>query len=381
MVTLLLAWASAIWMAVLYDPNVDPSRVYFGTDTRAFALLVGAALAFVWVPVASGAHPVRSLRRPRITGSDVVATAGLAGLALLFLNLTAYDDLLYRGGFQFVAILSAIVIAAVVRPAGLVGRLLDAAPMRWLGQRSYSIYLWHWPVFVVTRPGIDIDLDGWTALAIRLAATLVLADLSFRFIERPIREGALGRAWARWTTRQRSIGQDPRWSAVPAGLFVAILIAAVSAQVLVAAPAPRRRTSSARTLPRCRRPIRTGPSDGDTAVAGGGRGRPGPYDPNDPNVDPNLDVSGGRAGTRRRERPDESPGDEAVPEATAAPDARLRRRARRDRRRRRPAECRRDRHRRSPASRRSRVPRARRRAGARRGDRRSPTRTRRRKRR
>jgi peptidoglycan/LPS O-acetylase OafA/YrhL/lysophospholipase L1-like esterase len=304
-VTILLAWASAIWMMVLYDPNVDPSRVYFGTDTRTFALLIGAALAFVWVPVASGAHPLRSLRRPRITGSDVVATAGLAGLAFLFLNLSAYDELLYLGGFQFVAILSAIVIAAVVRPSGLVGRLLDTAPMRWLGHRSYSIYLWHWPVFVVTRPGIDIDLDGWTALAVRLVATLVLADLSFRFIERPIRDGALGRVWARWTTRQRSIGKDPRWSAVPAGLFVAILIAAVGVQVLGAAPTPAPSYLVGTEPASVSESDPNGASDGDTAVVPNATDDLGAYDPNDPNVDPNLDVSGDEVG---------GPDDEDVPD-------------------------------------------------------------------
>jgi peptidoglycan/LPS O-acetylase OafA/YrhL len=290
-VTLLLAWASAIWMALLYDPNVDPSRVYFGTDTRAFALLVGAALAFVWVPVASGAHPARSWRRPRITGSDAVAAAGLAGLGFLFFNLTAYDDLLYLGGFQFTAILTAIVIAAVVRPAGLVGRLLDTAPMRWLGHRSYSIYLWHWPVFVVTRPGIDIALEGWPALALRLAATLVLADLSFRFIERPIREGALGRAWARWTKRQRSFGRDPRWSAVPAGLFVGILLAAVGVQVLVATPAPVPSYLVGTEPASVSESDPNGARHGDTAMVPSATDDLGAYDPGDPNVDPNLDVT------------------------------------------------------------------------------------------
>ena len=200
--------------------------------------------------------------------------------------------------------------------------------MRWLGQRSYSIYLWHWPVFVVTRPGIDIDLDGWTALAIRLAATLVLADLSFRFIERPIREGALGRVWARWTTRQRSNGRDPRWSAVPAGLVVGILVAALSVQVLVATPASAPSYLVGTDPASVSEADSNAAGDGDTAVAGATEDDLGPYDPNDPNVDPNLDVTedveppdAEGPGALPVVMPDESPGaDGAAPDPTSAPD-------------------------------------------------------------
>ena len=152
----------------------------------------------------------------------------------------------------------------------------------------------------------------------RLAATLVLADLSFRFIERPIREGALGRAWARWTTRQRSIGRDPRWSAVPAGLIVGILIAAVSVQVLVATPASAPSYLVGTDPASVSEADANAAGDGDTAVAGGAEDDLGPYDPNDPNVDPNLDVTED-VEAPDGDAPDESPGDEAAPEATPAP--------------------------------------------------------------
>ena len=291
--TLLLAWLSGIWMAALFDPDVDPSRIYFGTDTRMFALLVGAALAFVRVPdrATLAARTAGAGSRLLAYATDVVAVGSIALLGVLFLSLTAYDEVLYLGGLQFVALLSALAIATVVRPGGVVGRALEWGPIRWIGVRSYSIYLWHWPVFVVTRPGIDIPLDGWTALALRLTATLVLSDLSYRLVERPIREGALGRAWSSWTSRQHRIGRDPRWSAVPAGLLVGILVAAIGAQVLAAPPA-RMPSYLVGTEPASASEV----SGDDTAAAdpdANDEGDLGSFDPGDPNVDPNLDVGAG----------------------------------------------------------------------------------------
>ncbi|MBM4407044.1 MAG: hypothetical protein FJ038_00245 [Chloroflexi bacterium] len=290
LVTLLLAWLSGIWMAALFDPDVDPSRIYFGTDTRTLGLLVGAALAFVWVPdrAAMAAHAGATRRRLRGFAADAAAVASLALLCVLFLSLTAYDEFLYLGGLQFVALLSALIIALVVRPGGMVGRVLEWGPIRWLGVRSYSIYLWHWPVFVVTRPGIDVPFDGATALAIRLGVTLVLADVSYRFVERPIREGALGRTRSSWRSRDGRVGRSPRWSVVPAGLLVAILVAAIGAQVLAAPPAqmPSYLVGT--------EPASASEASGDDTTAADPDAIDDPelgsFDPGDPNVDPNLDV-------------------------------------------------------------------------------------------
>jgi hypothetical protein len=179
-------------MATLYRPDVDPSRIYYGTDTRATALLVGVALAFVWVPGQSWRRTGWNV--PLLL--DVAGLAALGGLAFFCLWLGESQAFLFRGGFALVALTTAVLIMVVVHPlTHLVSGLLEWRPLRWVGLRSYSIYLWHWPVFMVTRPELDVPISGLPLLTLQLGATVVFADLSYRFVETPIRRGALGRAW------------------------------------------------------------------------------------------------------------------------------------------------------------------------------------------
>jgi peptidoglycan/LPS O-acetylase OafA/YrhL len=183
--TLLTALASAAWMAVLHQPDGDPSRVYYGTDTRASGLLLGAALAL--------AAPRWRLRGLTIDGAGALA---LGGLVFLCLKLGEYAPFLYSGGFALVGLLSVVTIAAAVHPQGHIGRrVLEWAPLRWLGVRSYGIYLWHWPVFMLTRPGLDVPLDGWPLFILRLTLVLLLADFSFRCVEKPWRSGTPRLRW------------------------------------------------------------------------------------------------------------------------------------------------------------------------------------------
>lgn len=187
------AIASASLMAALFDPAADPSRLYYGTDTRASGLLLGAALAVVWAPWA----PRRIIDHRSRAALDVGAAAALIGLVVLLWRLDEFSPWLYRGGFLLTAVLTCAVIAAVVHPATRwTTRLLATKPLVWIGGRSYSIYLWHWPVIVFSRPQLDTSLDGWQLLAFRLALTLVLSELSFRLVETPLRHGAAGRWWA-----------------------------------------------------------------------------------------------------------------------------------------------------------------------------------------
>jgi peptidoglycan/LPS O-acetylase OafA/YrhL len=196
------AAASTLLMAILYRPDVDPSRVYYGTDTRAAGLLVGVALAFVWAPgrffTREAIH--RCLQRqtrwvdPLLL--DILGLGALGGLIWFCLRLNESQPFLFRGGFATVALTTAVVIMALVHPHTYLGSsLLEWWPLRWVGLRSYGIYLWHWPVFTVTRPQLDLPVDGLPLLVLRLTATVVLAALSYRYIETPIRRGALGRAW------------------------------------------------------------------------------------------------------------------------------------------------------------------------------------------
>jgi len=188
----LMALGSALLMALRVDP-ANPSsvkaleslnRVYLGTDTRASGLLVGALLAVL-------PRPDESLRRAWVL--DVAALGALVGLGA-FCCLAETDGIfLYRGGFLCVDLLMALVIAALIVPGTRVLRaLLGWAPLEALGRRSYGIYLWHWPIFRVVAPG----LQGGQGFALRVGLTLLLSEISYRWVETPIRQGVLGRWWS-----------------------------------------------------------------------------------------------------------------------------------------------------------------------------------------
>ncbi|MGN6333075.1 MAG: acyltransferase family protein [Motilibacteraceae bacterium] len=189
------AAASTLLMGVLaaradVPYGSDGSREYFGTDTHAMGLMAGAALA----AVRSTTWPRLRLR---IGGAAGRVVDGLGALALLALGVVAWrvgevSPGLYRhGGFLAVSLLAAAVVAAAVRTGGRLGPLLDRQPLRWLGERSYGLYLWHWPVFVLTRPELDLPWGPWPTLGLRLAVTLALTEACHRWVERPVRSGAL----------------------------------------------------------------------------------------------------------------------------------------------------------------------------------------------
>jgi peptidoglycan/LPS O-acetylase OafA/YrhL len=224
---------STVLMAVLYRPFHDPSRVYYGTDTRVAALLLGAALAFVWAPW--------RLRGKTGHNAGVVldVAAGISALVLLWMfhTVSYLDRGLYRGGFLVAAIVSAILIAATVHPKAKVSAaVLGLAVFRWIGVRAYGIYLWHWPIFMVTRPHSDVDLTGLPLLVLRLALTFGIAALSYHYLEEPIRHGALERWWARYKASTGAPrAQSNKWLGVTGavvavlGLFVVVQMAGAEA--------------------------------------------------------------------------------------------------------------------------------------------------------
>jgi peptidoglycan/LPS O-acetylase OafA/YrhL len=216
-----VAFASFALMWLLYVPYTDPSRVYYGTDTRVGELLIGAALAFVWAP----------WRLNKKTGRGAPAfydAAGVVAIAVLcwfFLNTGEFQPSLYHTGFLMVALVSAVTVAVVVHPAArLAPWVLGLAVFKWIGVRSYAIYLWHWPVYMITRPHSDIPLTGYPLLSLRLGITFVLAELSFRYVEEPIRSGAIGR---RVNALRRSHGEVRRRLATGFALTGAALLLVV----------------------------------------------------------------------------------------------------------------------------------------------------------
>ena len=237
---------SALLMALLYRPEIDPSRIYYGTDTRAAGLLFGAALAFVWVP-SRLARPTTGVPRGLDTlgltpllldGAGIVALAALVGYFLQFDQYAAY---VYRGGFALVALTTIVVIAVVVHPRARIGAaLLGRQPLKWIGLRSYSIYLWHWPVYMVTRPQLDVPLHNLPLLVLRFALTAALAEFSYRCIETPIRSGALGRVWRalRATRGGWRLGLGIEWACVTGAALVFATVLGVAVAGAQAPPPP-----------------------------------------------------------------------------------------------------------------------------------------------
>ena len=220
------ALVGTAWMALLSSMNgpLDPTttaRLYFGADTHAMTVLTGAALAVVW-------RPNRLPLRIPTSAQVAIAVAGVAsllGLAAFFLWASESSEWLFRGGFLVVAIVTVPLLAAASHPAGGFGSALGTPVLRWLGTRSYGIYLWHWPIFLVTRPDLDIPLRGFWAAVVSLAATFLVAEASYRWIEMPVRRGVLGR-W--WTTVKAG---SSRARAQAAGLATAAVVTLVIVMV------------------------------------------------------------------------------------------------------------------------------------------------------
>ena len=188
-----LAIASTAWMVHLSVSNGfpipnDPSRVYFGTDTHSMGLLVGCAAAALW---RSERLNVR-LTPDRAAAMNALGLLSLAGLAYFFLFVSELNEFLYRGGFLVLSILTVILVVVAAHPGLKFGSRLGNPLLKWFGDRSYGIYLWHWPIFVLMRTGIDIQWPDPVAFVVKIAIVLVIADLSYRLVEMPIRNGAIG---------------------------------------------------------------------------------------------------------------------------------------------------------------------------------------------
>jgi peptidoglycan/LPS O-acetylase OafA/YrhL len=209
LVTLALAAGSAILMIHLYQPGYDPTRVYEGTDTRACGLLIGAAVAMIWPTrrggVRSGTVGGTSAERTVPAAVrwllDVAGAAGLVVIGLLVWRTNQYSDFMFRGGLVVLSVATAATVAAVVTPGSLLGRALGCRPLRWVGVRSYGIYLWHYPVIVLTTAvGAAGTPVGLGRAVVLVTVTVAAAAVSWQVIEEPIRRGAR----LRWVTPARA---------------------------------------------------------------------------------------------------------------------------------------------------------------------------------
>lgn len=229
------AIASTLWMRHLAIrdgfpiPN-DPSRLYFGTDTHAMGLLVGCALAAAW-----DRKKLQDYLTPdRRTILNAIGILGIAGLGYYLFRVAQFDQSLYRGGFLIISLIVAALIVVTSHPALKFQYLFGNPILRWFGERSYGIYLWHWIVFMLLRPSVDVQWPDAVTHIVRLVLILVIAELSFRLLEMPIRNGALGRTFAEWKTT--GVPRPTFFMALVATILTASFVVA-SAKVM-AAPMP-----------------------------------------------------------------------------------------------------------------------------------------------
>jgi peptidoglycan/LPS O-acetylase OafA/YrhL len=221
------ALASTDLMAVLFHPNgADPSRVYFGTDTHAQGLLLGCTLALV-LP-----HARLVLLRSRRwqIGINLLGGMALAALGWLVFHLNDYGSLTYRGGFALVDLAAVALVIAAASPVTIWAGALARQPLRWVGTRSYAIYLWHWPIQQLMRAHTDVPFGGLPLFTLQTVLILVAAELSYRFVETPVRTGR-ARAWLAeryGRTRYREV-----WIIGP-GVFLVVLT-----MITLNAPAPK----------------------------------------------------------------------------------------------------------------------------------------------
>lgn len=228
---------SAVLMAALYVPGTDPSRVYYGCDTRAFAVLAGALLAFMWplgyMPVvgrnllveqvgvrrfADPASPRGFVDRPVFapsTAVEVFGWVGLVGLVVIMVVVPPTSQFFYYGGMLLATILTCMLMMSLLSPGTLLNRAFSCAPLQWLGSRSFSLYLWHYPVIVLM--GASGGAAWWLKL-LAAAVSLGVAELAWRFIEQPLGNKELMarilRAYATgcWHERMRiAAGSCHRW--------------------------------------------------------------------------------------------------------------------------------------------------------------------------
>ncbi|MFM8384793.1 MAG: acyltransferase family protein [Actinomycetota bacterium] len=188
-VALAIALASGVAL-FLYSVQIDikesaVSHVYFGTDTHSIGLFLGAALAVSWKPQ----NLTKEITKRAQDFVDLIGVFGFLGLLSAFLFINESDPTLYRIAFPLTALFGCATLISVIHPASRFAPILSTRPALWIGERSYGIYLWHWIVFQLTRPSIDLVGDDWALYSLRVLIVFALADISYRYIETPVRRG------------------------------------------------------------------------------------------------------------------------------------------------------------------------------------------------
>ena len=214
--SLVIAFISGLALFI-YSLHVDASatnqisHIYFGTDTHSLGLFLGAALAVSWVPT----NLDRNISQRAQDFVDGVGVIGFLGLLCTFFFIDESHPTLYRIAFPLAAIFGCAVLTSLVHPASRFSPILSSKPIVWIGQRSYGIYLWHWVIFQVTRPNVDLAGANWAINCARILVVVALADISLRWIEIPIRRGRLSNWFRGMKYRTRSVQRrEKTWVAL-----------------------------------------------------------------------------------------------------------------------------------------------------------------------
>ena len=213
------ALLSALLMGILFTPGQDVTRVYYGTDTHAFGLLLGVTLAFIWAGT-------RWLDHPAFTQfSPLIALGSAVGIVTLMVTLDENSTFTFRGGLFLASLLTAVLIASLLPENRFLLALAEARPVEWIGVRSYGIYLWHWPVFLMLTalfPSTAPDSTlSWVIRGLALVLTLAIAGWSFAYVEQPVRTLGFQEAWARSIAAVRGRTRTPK---IAAGLVAALVL-------------------------------------------------------------------------------------------------------------------------------------------------------------
>jgi peptidoglycan/LPS O-acetylase OafA/YrhL len=204
------------------------SHIYFGTDTHSLGLFLGSALAVSWIPQNLSAD----IEKRAQDVIDAIGVIGLLGLIAAFLFIDEANASLYRIAFPLAGIFGCLVIISLVHPASRFAPLISSAPFRWIGQRSYGIYIWHWVIFQVTRPSVDLTGQSWALYLARVLLVLALADISLRWVEIPFRQGMVQNWFRGMKYRSAKVKLRQQLSIVFSVIAVLAVTSSISVQAI-----------------------------------------------------------------------------------------------------------------------------------------------------
>jgi peptidoglycan/LPS O-acetylase OafA/YrhL len=198
------------------------SHVYFGTDTHSIGLFLGAALAVSWIPQNFRVE----ISRKGQNFIDGIGVIGFIGILATFLFIDASNPAMYKIAFPLAGIFGAAIIASIVHPASRFAPVLQNKVLLWIGERSYAIYLWHWVIFQVTRPTVDLAGQAWALYSLRILIVFALADISLRYVELPVRRGVI-QYWLKGRKYRTKKERNRQASLLSAATVIVVVISAI----------------------------------------------------------------------------------------------------------------------------------------------------------